>query len=69
MNNLEFGRELQKTFITLGQDVILTMVFLKYFLRVLSILTGSNFALCGTCVLSLDSESGEEICTAGASAT
>lgn len=35
----------------------------------MSILTGSNFALCGTCMLSLDSESGEEICTAGAAAT
>lgn len=32
MNNLEFARELQKTFIALGQDVSLTLVFLKYFL-------------------------------------
>lgn len=36
MNNLEFAKELQKTFITLGQDVSLTLVFLKYQIGVYS---------------------------------
>ncbi len=68
MNNLEFSRELQKTFITLGQDVRMTLVFWKCSLRVVSDLTCSNLALCGSCILSLDPEGGEEVCTAGAAA-
>lgn len=31
MNNLEFARELHKTFIVLGQDVRMTLGFLKMF--------------------------------------
>lgn len=68
MNNLEFSRELQKTFITLGQDVRMTLFFWKCSLRVVSTLTCSNLTLCGLCVLSLDPEGGEEVCTAGAAA-
>lgn len=33
-----------------------------------STLACSNLSLCGLCVLSLDPEGGEEVCTAGAAA-
>lgn len=67
MNNLEFARELHKTFMTLGQDVSPTLV-----LQIRMASSGHNDFLVTVCVcvfiLSLAPKGCKEVCTAGAAA-
>lgn len=67
MNNLEFARELQKTFVALGQDVRFTLVFSMFHKLVYS-LDCNSLGLCGSWTLLSDPEGGEEVCAEGAAA-
>lgn len=68
MNNLEFARELQKTFVTLGQDVRLSFSFLEMFIKDVYSLDSNNLIFCGSYALSSDPESSEKVCKEGAAA-